>query len=111
MAQEAAYDCQRCGACCGDQQSSGVAGYVYLERDESRVMKRLGLSVVSMPGQSFLGTRSLAGETVPFCVAFRGRVGSRCRCSIYQHRPRNCRAFEVGGPDCREARALAGLPA
>jgi Fe-S-cluster containining protein len=39
------------------------------------------------------------------------RVESKCRhlgwfgrCRIYKKRPMNCRAYEVGGPDCRKAR-------
>jgi Fe-S-cluster containining protein len=86
-------------------------GYVYLNRDESKRMKRLGLSVVQQSGNSFLGTRAGAGAgTELVCVAFRGKVGGECACSIYAARPRACRGFEVGSPLCKEARENAGLP-
>jgi len=32
------------------------------------------------------------------------------RCRHYDHRPRDCREFAVGGPDCRDARRRAGVP-
>jgi Fe-S-cluster containining protein len=31
------------------------------------------------------------------------------RCRHYDYRPRACRAFEVGGIDCRDARRRAGI--
>ena len=31
------------------------------------------------------------------------------RCRHYDHRPRACRAFEVGSVDCRDARRRAGI--
>lgn len=43
------------------------------------------------------------------CVAFRGRVGGPCRCSIYEMRPTACRAFNPGSRYCREARKLFGV--
>ena len=104
------YDCRRCGACCANQESTPATGYVYLIRDESRRMRRLGLSVVSTAGGSFLGTRADAdGGAYPLCVAFRGEVGGPGRCSIYPHRPWNCRQFLVGSPSCKAAREGAGL--
>lgn len=35
---------------------------------------------------------------------------STLRCTIYARRPTVCRAYELGGHDCREQRKLAGLP-
>jgi Fe-S-cluster containining protein len=32
------------------------------------------------------------------------------RCRHYEHRPRACRAFEMGGVDCGDARRRAGIP-
>lgn len=31
------------------------------------------------------------------------------RCRHYDHRPRDCREFAVGSPDCRDARRRAGV--
>jgi Fe-S-cluster containining protein len=111
MWNESTYDCQECGACCVSQEVFSGSAYVYLTRDESKQMKRLGLSVVQVSGESHLGTRARAGgDGRSVCVAFRGEVGGRCGCTVYQGRPRECRRFQVGGSWCKEARAEAGLP-
>jgi Fe-S-cluster containining protein len=106
------YDCQDCGACCVQQAPFDGASYVYLDRTETRRMRRLGLTVVrAAVGASFLGCRAHAGAGgQPTCVAFAGVVGGPCGCSIYEHRPSVCRQFEVGEALCREARRQAGLP-
>jgi Fe-S-cluster containining protein len=102
------YDCQLCGACCSDHEHA--VGYVWLTQNESKQMRRLGLSVVRAGSTSYLGTRARPGACNPSCVALRGRVGGPCSCSIYPARPLNCRQFEVGGSFCRAAREQAGLP-
>jgi len=77
------YDCQQCGACClAGTQDTGI-DYVFLRPDEGRRMKRLGLTVIRVGGQSFLGAPPHAGAGgLPTCVAFAGRIGDDCRCSI-----------------------------
>ena len=104
-----AYDCQRCGACCTNQEFVPATGYVCLTKDESKQMKRLGLSVVQAEGRSYLGTRARPGIAHPVCVALTGQVSGSCRCSIYDRRPGNCRRFEVGSRLCEAAREEAGL--
>jgi Fe-S-cluster containining protein len=106
----AAYDCQQCGACCTNQESVPATGYVCLSRDESKKMKRLGLSVVQAGSSFFLGTRGRAESSHPVCVGLHGSVGSSCGCMIYDRRPNNCRQFEVGSDLCAAARTEAGLP-
>jgi Fe-S-cluster containining protein len=44
----------------------------------------------------------------PACVAFEGKMGWRCGCSVYEGQPSVCREFEVGGDLRRQA--PAGLP-
>ena len=105
-----AYDCEQCGACCSNRESIPAVGYVCLTKQESKQMKRLGLSVVRAGGSSFLGTRDRDGASHPTCVALRGRVGGPCRCAIYESRPLNCRQFEIGSSSCKAAREEAGLP-
>ena len=105
-----AYDCQQCGACCINHESVPATGYVCLTRDESKHMKRLGLSVVQTGGSFYLGTRGRAETSHPVCVALLGRVSESCQCAIYDSRPRNCRRFEVGSRLCEAAREEAGLP-
>lgn len=73
-------------------------------------MRALELPVVSWHGQQLLATRphdGLGGETC--CVAFAGRVGDRCECTIHPLRPAACRAFEPGSLGCLFAREAAGL--
>jgi len=104
------YDCQQCGACCTNQEHVPAAGYVCLTKNESKQMKRLGLTVVQAGRSTFLGTRNRDGASHPICVALRGGVGEPCRCAIYESRPLNCRQFEVGSSSCLAARVEAGLP-
>lgn len=110
MGKRAAYDCQQCGACCVNQDSIPATGYVSLTPEESKYMKRLGLTVVQAEGISHLGTRYRADQPYPVCVALRGAVSRSCQCAVYEHRPRNCRQFAVGSGLCQEARDKAGLP-
>jgi Fe-S-cluster containining protein len=105
----AAYDCQQCGACCTNQESVAATGYVCLASDESKQMKRLGLTVVRAGNSVFLGTRGRTASRFPVCVVLHGQIGGSCGCTIYDRRPFNCRKFEVGSPLCEAARTKAGL--
>ena len=106
-----AYDCQLCGACCVQLGPDDGNAYVYLDKEEARRMRGLGLPVVQgVLGSSCLGVRSHDGAGGrPACVAFTGELGGPCGCSVYEDRPSVCREFEVGGQLCRQARELAGL--
>jgi uncharacterized protein len=106
-----AYDCQQCGACCVQQKPFDGTSYVYLDRDEAKRFRRMGLTVVQgVGGDSYLGCRSHAGAGGrPTCVALDGKIGIFCGCSIYPDRPSVCRQFEVGEALCRSAREQAGL--
>jgi Fe-S-cluster containining protein len=86
--------------------------YVFLDRQEAKDMRRLGLTVVEIPLRgSFLGCCAHEGAGGrPTCVAFTGTVGRACGCAIYGDRPRVCRQFTVGERLCRQARQQAGLP-
>lgn len=107
------YDCQQCGACCINRDYfGGTTAYVFLLKEESKRMKRLGLKVVQVSGHAHLGTRANAGaggHTI--CTAFKGGVGDQCGCGIYEDRPRACREFAVGSPECEMARHEAGMSA
>jgi Fe-S-cluster containining protein len=104
------YDCQQCGACCAKPAGFPETAYVFLEREESKRLKRIGLSVVQTTSGPYLGVRAYVGDAVQsICVAFRGAIGAACRCSIYESRPRNCRRFTVGSALCLAARTEAGL--
>jgi Fe-S-cluster containining protein len=43
------------------------------------------------------------------CVALTGEVGCNVGCSIYNNRPKACRAFVPGSALCYEAREAAGI--
>lgn len=109
---EAEYDCQACGACCVHLGPYDGNAYVYLDQDEARRMRRLGLPVI----QGVLGSPCLAAAPhdgawgFPACVAFEGELGKRCGCAVYEERPSVCREFAMGSELCREARDRAGLP-
>jgi len=107
------YDCQTCGACCVQFGRYDGNAYVYLDRDEARVLRRLGLPVVPGPfGSSCLGARRYEGAGGrPACSAFTGQLGKACGCSAYAERPSVCREYEAGGELCQQARQQAGLPA
>src|SRR5260370_42640864 len=100
------YDCQACGACCVQQGALDGSSYVYLDREEARRMRRLGLTVVRAAlGASFLGCRAHDGAGgPPTCVAFEGVVGGACVCSVYPDRPRLCPPFAVADALCPAAR-------
>lgn len=104
------YDCQQCGACCINPGILNGDAYVHLNKSDTKRMRLLGLPVVQVLGESYLGTRTLPrGTDEPICVAFEGRVGGTCGCSIYPLRPRECRRFQAGTEECRAARRTAGL--
>jgi Fe-S-cluster containining protein len=100
------YDCQQCGACCVDLTGKGA--YVLLTSDEADRLDRLGLPVVSVGKESFLGTR-LQDKGDRVCIALAGAIAGQCACSIYPDRPAKCCNFEVGGWTCQRARRAEGL--
>ncbi len=111
MPSEATYDCQVCGACCVQLGAYDGSAYVYLDRNEASLMRSYGLPVIrSALGGSCLGARPHEGhDGRPACVAFTGKLGEWCGCSVYEDRPSVCREYENGGHLCREARQRAGL--
>ena len=65
---------------------------------------------------------SVNGDGVPHlrlhpdgrCLALRGRIGGRVRCTIYEHRPAACRKVEPGSERCmahRREHRLMNAPA
>jgi hypothetical protein len=106
------YNREQCGARC--VSPFGGDGYVGLLQGEAARTGRLALSVVPDPrrhGLELLGTRSQAGpgDSYTVCAAFAGTAGAACSCSVYQHRPQQCAAFQPRGLNGRAARFEAGL--
>jgi|SRR5581483_9516201 len=107
------YDCTLCGACCVSEWP--CLGHVMLDDTEIERLGRMGLPLVGathpLPPYrySMLATRIIEDDK-RICVAFGGTVGQKCGCTIYEQRPELCRKYQVGGQECRKARARAGLP-
>lgn len=100
-----ALDCTACGACCG--LLDVLLDAHEADRFESTPRLRVLLAyhpVGSGPAWPFLRRDAATGH----CAALSGGMGS-CRCTIYADRPRLCRAFEVGSPDCLAARRAKGF--
>lgn len=101
------FDCRSCGACCRgwvvEVESDSLVPARLVKNDPicGPVMRETG---IPPGGNAYKNTG--CGR----CVALRGQIGSRVRCSIYEKRPKVCREFEAGGDDCLEARRNAGLP-
>jgi len=112
MADGSVYDCQTCGACCVQLGPFDGTAYVYLDKNEASLLRSYGLPVLrTAMGGYCLGARAHEGNGGrPACVAFVGKLGGPCSCSVHEDRPSVCREYEVGGPLCRQAREQAGLP-
>lgn len=87
------YDCRTCGACCkGLEVDLGFGDDIpeALVKDD----RLFGLLMRTRKGR---------------CIAFRGTIGEKARCSIYEDRPQVCRDFEPGCDTCLYARRREGL--
>lgn len=93
------FDCLKCGACCATFD-------VLLQGDDEDRFERKAELLALTVGYTRLATlplRFMQRDDAGRCVALSGALGD-CRCTIYEHRPALCRAFEAGSDDCREAR-------
>ncbi len=120
-ANEPALDCQNCGACCSYfsvismAALSGGRGFGIDLQDYDDVSglppEMLGVERVPagarFPPQVVLKTKKVGKWHQ--CVGLEGRVGSTCRCSVYEARPLTCSEFVVGGSKCLKAREARGL--
>jgi uncharacterized protein len=104
-------NCLTCGACCASPFDG--EGYIQLDMDEEDRLGRKGLPVLEVipdPEDRIVlfGTKR-NGQGVRVCVALTGRLGRQVACTIYEDRPRLCRQFEAGSPECHQARHAAGM--
>jgi Fe-S-cluster containining protein len=94
-------DCTRCGACCTNPDENRAEGFVdYVEvlardalLDEPELVRRLVVYNAD-------GLAHLRLDATGRCLALRGRLGRRVRCTIYEHRPTGCRKVEPGSERC-----------
>lgn len=106
-------DCRQCGACCISQWDDDY--YVALTRKEvGKLSEWKQTHWIHHDRTDFLKEfsalrtkKNSQGHIV--CVAFRGKVGGKCRCSIYKDRPDPCSHFRPRTNVCRLARREARL--
>jgi len=106
------FDCTRCGACCANPAENRAEQFVeYVEvraRDallgQPELVRRL--VVYNANGEAHLRLDA-SGK----CLALRGRIGGRVRCTIYEHRPAACRKVEAGSELCLAYRRERNLEA
>jgi Fe-S-cluster containining protein len=103
------FDCQTCGACCVAERDDPTYPYVSpadVRRSPPRFVRLhvINEHIATTPARQRVGP--LRGTTACTCAALRGSVGHRVSCSIYEHRPDVCRAFEPGSSACLAARSI-----
>lgn len=88
-------ECTSCGRCCVSPE--GVLMTVPLVEEDLEAFPLHILSMVTYP-DSVYGrlTKNVDHPDGRACIAFRGRVGKKCGCAIYEFRPWNCRFFKAG---------------
>ena len=93
---EAALDCLTCGACCREAYHAVEVSRrdPFVRACPDRVVESDGRLVVRRSGDR--------------CACLVGQPGDYV-CDRYDLRPRTCRDFERGGPNCVDARRRVGL--
>lgn len=96
--------CQSCGACCSFFKISFYDKINQQVPAELKVRKNIETSAMK-------GADKFKGK----CIAFSGKIGEDCACTIYPNRPNVCREFPVylrdgsQNPKCYRARKYYGL--
>ena len=98
------FDCRRCGACCHARE-----GTILVSDSDLLRWQRAGREdILSRLAPGHFGQQAFAMSARGACVHL-GTAESPFDCSIYPDRAEVCRAFEVGNPQCLEARRERGL--
>jgi Fe-S-cluster containining protein len=103
-------DCRRCGACCKNLPSNraeGFASWVEVDPDDDLLAdaELVRRHVVVDDG----GVAHLRLAPDGRCLALRGALGDRVRCTLYHLRPSPCRRVQPGDDLCRRYRAEHGI--
>ena len=95
------FDCTRCGACCTNPDENRAETFVdYVEvLPQDALLRRRDL-VRRLVVYNVDGLPHLRLDTDGRCLALRGTVGRRVRCTIYDQRPAACRKVEPGSERC-----------
>jgi Fe-S-cluster containining protein len=100
--------CDGCGACCRvvtlppfvrHIDGTGEDGWERLRWDRPDLMDELSQAARSVKSTG----------AVSFGTPCSWYDPASCRCRHYDYRPAACRAFALGGIDCRDARRRAGM--
>ena len=95
-------DCMSCGACCAFFHQIPV-------QLQDATPRSLTWRVTESEDPDELPMDWLRRDKEGHCIAFNGTTGQNAFCSIYELRPRACRAFEAGSDRCHALRRLYGL--
>jgi len=108
--------CLHCGACCAHYRVS----FYWREADPSQGGTVPPELTDELP--PYFNCMKGTNQSVPRCIALKGRVGGCVHCAIYDNRPSPCREFGIhwhlgkldAAPEelarCNAARAAWGLP-
>jgi Fe-S-cluster containining protein len=95
---EIEFECTSCGRCC--VSPGGMRTVVHLSQED---VDQMPLHVLQMTTEKYMPKyedfRIMKNVEKPDglgCIAFRGRVGKKCGCAIYEWRPWHCRHFHPG---------------
>lgn len=106
----ASHPCLTCGACCAYFRVS-----FYWREAEPDSETQVPVELTDNYSSTFRTMKGTSNKHHARCVALEGKVGEQVGCSIYQHRPTPCRAFDASfengehNPRCDQARAKYGL--
>jgi len=104
------YNCVQCGACCCNSPENRAEGFTeYVEVDARAPLLRKPELVRRLVVYSDEGRPHLRMHPDGRCLALRGRVGEKVRCTIYADRPLPCRKVEAGSALCQRYRRSHGL--
>jgi Fe-S-cluster containining protein len=100
--------CDGCGACC--QVVTAPPFYRVFDEASEDAWERLKADRPDVLAELLADYQARPAAGGPFygtpCIWLHAATR---RCLHYDYRPRACRAFEVGGADCRDARRRAGV--
>jgi Fe-S-cluster containining protein len=100
--------CDGCGACC--RVVSRPPFYRVFDASGEDAWERLKWDRPDLFAELLADSQARRTSGGPYfgtpCLWYDTQTG---RCRHYDHRPRACREFELGGTDCRDARRRAGI--
>jgi uncharacterized protein len=100
--------CDSCGACC--RVVTAPPFHHVFDQEGEDAWERLRWDRPDLRAEILAAERARKAAGEPSsgtpCLWYDAESG---RCRHHDYRPRACRAFEIGGQDCRDARRRAGI--